>query len=218
MKTVKRFFNFIITNFKDLKLLFFWPLYGAAFWFLEQNIDRNWFIVECGLDHKIPFCEYFVIPYVFWFFYIVAMHFYTFFRDRQIYIKYMKFTIIAYTITILIYLLFPTAQELRPNIAELGRNNAMTDFLSHFYMLDTNTNVCPSLHVTGAISVWAAAWNSKDLRTPLWRTVFTIITLLIGASTVFLKQHSIIDAISALILCAIVYVVVYTKKEKKTQI
>ena len=208
--------SFISDNFKDLKLLLFWPLYGAAFMFLERGPDRSWFIVECGFDNIIPFCEFFIFPYFFWFVYIIFMHSYSFFYDRPTYVKYMKYTIITYTTTILIYVLFPTAQELRPDLAALGRENILTKFLTYFYMFDTNTNVCPSLHVTGSVAVWIAAWKSKHFSTPLWRTVFTVITILICVSTVFLKQHSIIDAFFAFALCAIVYVVVYIKKEKKS--
>ena len=210
-----RFTAFVSKNFKDLKLLLFWPLFGLAFLFLERGPDRSWFVVQCGLDNAIPFCEYFVIPYLFWFFYIIFMNFYSFFYDRQIFVKYMKFTIITYTITIIVYVLFPTAQELRPDIAALGRENMFTEFLKHFYMFDTNTNVCPSLHVTGAVAVWAAGIHSKHFSTVFWRIVSTVIMLMICASTVFLKQHSIIDAIFAAVMCAVVYVVVFVKKEKK---
>ena len=206
--------TFISDNFKDLKLQLFWPLFGLAFMFLERGPERNWFIVECALDNMIPFCEYFVFPYLFWFLYIILMNFYSFFYDRPTFVKYMKFTIITYTVTILIYVLFPTAQELRPDLAALGRENLLTRFLTHFYMFDTNTNVCPSLHVTGAISVWAAAWNSKHFSSPLWRTVSTVVMLAICASTVFLKQHSIIDAIAAFALCTATYLLVFVQKEK----
>ena len=205
---------FISENFKDLKLLLFWPLFGLAFLFLERGPDRDWFVVQCGLDGIIPFCEYFVIPYLFWFLYIIFMNIYSFFYDRQTFIKYMKFTIITYVVTIIVYVLFPTAQELRPDIAALGRYNIFTEFLKHFYMFDTSTNVCPSLHVTGAIAVWTAGIHSKHFSTVFWRVASTVIMLLICASTVFLKQHSIIDAIAAIALCTAAYIVVFVKKKE----
>ena len=206
--------DFISKNFKDMKLLLFWPLFGLAFAFLERGPDRNWFVVESALDSAIPFCEYFVIPYMFWFLYIIFMNVYSFFYDRPTFVKYMKFTIITYTVTIIVYVLFPTAQMLRPDIAALGRENIFTEFLKHFYMFDTNTNVCPSLHVAGGVAVWAAGLTSKHFSTAFWRVVSTVIMLLICASTVFLKQHSIIDVIAAAVLCAAAYVIVFVKKEK----
>lgn len=47
----------------------------------------------------------------------------------------------------LIYLVFPTCQDLRPT--QFARDNILTRFVAWFYNFDTNTNVCPSIHVLG---------------------------------------------------------------------
>ena len=69
--------------------------------------------------------------------------------------------------------------------------------MARFYAFDTNTNVCPSIHVIGAVACLAAGWHSRRFGTPLWRAVFTVITVLICLSTVFLKQHSAPDVFAA---------------------
>ena len=114
--------------------------------------------------------------------------------------------------TILIYIVWPSSQELRP--ASFERSNIFTEFMRRFYEFDTNTNVCPSIHVIGAVAVSCAAWNSKFFSTTPWRIVFSLVTLSIIASTVFLKQHSFLDIPPALLLCALAYPVVYGKKGK----
>ena len=124
--------------------------------------------------------------------------------------KYMWYIIITYSLTILIYIIYPTAQELRPIAFE--RHNIFTVILSKLYNFDTNTNVCPSLHVIGSLAVFFSAWHDKRLSGALSRCIFFIITVLICISTVFLKQHSIIDVGAAVILCAVCYPFVFGKK------
>ena len=101
-------------------------------------------------------------------------------------------------------------QELRPDLFE--RDNVFTRFISAFYKFDTNTNVCPSLHVIGSFAVLFCAWHSELFSTPKWRAAFLSAAIIISLSTVFLKQHSILDVLAAIPICALGYIVVYRDK------
>ena len=136
----------------------------------------------------MPFCEYFLFPYLYWFVFLIGMHLYLLLFDTAGFRKFMWFIILTYTATCIIYLIYPSQQELRPET--FRRDNLLTRFMTWFYAFDTNTNVCPSLHVIGSLAVLAAAWNTPRFATPLWRTAFTLQAVLISISTVFLKQHS----------------------------
>ena len=57
-------------------------------------------------------------------------------------------------------------------------------------------------------------WNCKRFSTPGWRTTFSLTAFLISISTVFLKQHSIIDVVTAIPICVITGWIVYGKKLK----
>lgn len=192
-------------------LLIFWPLFGVAFYTVEALDDaglrNDLTAIWCPLDDLIPFCEWFLFPYLFWFVFLVGMYAYTVFFEVDLFKKLMYFTIATYGVTIIIYLLFPNMQELRPT--EFPRDNALTRFMAGYYAMDTNTNVLPSLHVIGAFAVQTAAWHSKRLGTPLWRTLFTITAVLISLSTVFLKQHSILDVFAGLLVCIPAYILIY---------
>lgn len=166
------------------------------------------------LDDKIPFCEHFLIPYMFWFVFLVGMIAYSLLFDVETFKRYMWYTIITYSITMLIYFVYPTSQELRPE--SFARDNIFTRFMASFYNFDTNTNVCPSLHVIGATAVMFAAWKSKHFSTIGWRIVFGVATLFICLSTVFLKQHSAIDIFASIPVCLLAYWVVYRKRTEKT--
>lgn len=189
-------------EFSHLKWLLFWPIFGILFALVERGgVTSGFALVHCALDDHIPFCEWFLLPYLFWFVFLVGMHLYTLLWDLDAFRRMMIFTIVTYGITILIYFLFPTYQDLRPEV--FPRDNLLTKFIGAFYAFDTNTNVCPSLHVIGSVAVVAGAWNSRRFSGPRWRVIFAATALLISASTVFMKQHSILDVLAAVPVCAL---------------
>lgn len=200
--------NLTSPEFKHLFLLLFWPIFGIFFSSVERLIPRDYYApVWCPLDDLIPFCEVFLTPYLFWFVFLVGMHGYLLLFDVKAFRKFMYFIIITYGVTMFVYLVYPTCQELRP--AEFPRDNCFTRFLAGFYEFDTNTNVCPSLHVVGSLAVAFAAWDTPRFQKTGWKIAFMAMALLISAATVFVKQHSILDVFWALLLCAVAYVAVY---------
>ncbi|MBQ7922199.1 MAG: phosphatase PAP2 family protein [Clostridia bacterium] len=206
-----RFSKLNTTEFSHLKLLFFWPLFLLVFQYAEHLYQVDYYhSVHSQLDDCIPFNEWFVIPYMFWFLYLVGMHLYTLLHDVDSFRRLMRFIIITYTVAVLTYFIFPTCQDLRP--AEFERDNILTRFMAGFYRFDTNTNVCPSIHVIGSVAVWAAGWNAPNLQKIRWKFGFVAATILICLSTVFLKQHSVVDIIAALPICVIAYWICYRRK------
>lgn len=205
--------NITQPEYKHILLLLYWPFYGLAFLTLERFLNLNYHTVECSLDRRIPFCEFFVIPYYFWFLFIAWMIVYTFFYDIPAFKKFSWFIIITYTVTCVFYIIYPTKQMLRPDTFE--RNNIFTQIVGMLYSFDTNTNVCPSLHVIGSMAVTFTAWSSKRYGTRGWRAAFVIMCILINLSTVFLKQHSVIDAILGLAVSFITYPFIFAKKKQK---
>ena len=212
-----RFNNLNSDEFKHLYYLLFWPIFGLLFMFVEFDIiPRTYHLVHCALDDMIPFCEFFLIPYMFWFVFLVGAVLYTLLFDVESFKKMMKYFIITYGITMLIYFIWPTYQDLRPDT--FARNNFFVWFIKHFYAFDTNTNVCPSLHVVGSFAAMFGFWHCRRFNTAGWHITLAVITTLITISTVFMKQHSIIDIPPALFICAIAYPICYGwKKANKKQ-
>lgn len=155
--------NLIHLNFLTSGYCFTGQFSACCFWFLERlQPQRNYYPVYCGLDDIIPFCEWALIPYLFWFVFLIGTLVYTFFVDVPAFRRMMYFVIVTYTITVLIYLFFPTCQNLRPEA--FVRNNLLTRFIELFYSFDTNTNVCPSLHVIGSVAAMFGLWDCKALK------------------------------------------------------
>ena len=184
-------------EFSHLKLLIFWPVYTSLFFMLEHNVFGDTYTpVEIGLDSMIPFCEWFLIPYVGWFFFLLGIHIYTLLYDIPSFKRLIAFMTITYFGTILIYLIFPTCQNLRPESFE--RDNIFTRYLAGYYDYDSNTNVCPSIHVAGSWAVVCGAWKSRHFSKPWWRVAFVLVAVSITLSTCFVKQHSALDTIVAI--------------------
>lgn len=198
-------------EFRYVLLLLYWPFYGLAFLFAERIYKPPaYHEMYCFLDDYIPFNELFLIPYMFWFVFLVGMLAYSFFFDAESFTKMMQFIIITYTVSLIIFFLYPNAQYLRP--AEFERANFLTRFMADFYQFDTNTNVCPSLHVIGSFAAMFCGWHTKRFSSKGWRIAFTVTAILISISTVFLKQHSVIDIIVAVPICIIAYFICYRRK------
>lgn len=187
-------------EFSHLKLLLFWPIYVLLFGAIERDVFGDTYTpVEIWLDELIPFCEWFVIPYVFWFFFLLGIHVYTLLYDIPSFRRLIVFMSVTYFSTLAIYLIFPTCQELRPTTFE--RDNLLTRYMALYYTIDTNTNVCPSIHVAGSWAVVCAAWKSRHFSKWGWRVAFAAVAVLISISTCFVKQHSALDVILAVPLC-----------------
>ena len=93
-----RFRKLNVPEFSHLKYLLFWPVFGILFWTFELfRPVEDCHVMYHPLDDRIPFCELFVIPYMFWFVYLVGMYLYTLFYDTDTFRRLMKFTIITYT-------------------------------------------------------------------------------------------------------------------------
>ena len=91
----------------------------------------------------------------------------------------------------------------------------MTKIVGLLYWIDTPTNIFPSEHAVGAIAVFAAAVHTKSLRTPGRLAAIGILAVLVSVSTVFLKQHSALDVLAALAVCAVSYWIVYHNKRRR---
>lgn len=190
-------------EYSHIKLLLFWPIYGIVFLLLERFLPLNFHDISCKIDAYIPFCEYFIIPYYSWFVFIIGALIYTLFSDIKAFRKYMIYITISYSLTVLIYFIYPSMQTLRPSVFE--RNNVFVDIVKFLYSFDTNTNTCPSLHVIGMFGSVYGLLNTKKFSTPFWRIFLCISSILVCSSTVFLKQHSIIDLFAGCFVSLIVY-------------
>ena len=207
-------------QFKHLLYLSGWIGYFILYFLTENLIPREkCYPVHCYLDDVIPFCEYFVIPYVGWYLLIVGSLIYFMLYNPDNFTNMMKFIIVTQVVAMAIYILFPNRQDLRPT--EFVRDNIFTDIVGLLYTADTSTNVCPSLHVAYSIGI-ASTWLKERSASIRCKVLITIFCFLVCISVAFVKQHSVVDIFVALPVCLLAEWIAfgksYWRKPKKTQI
>lgn len=196
-------------QFSHLKLLLGWVGYFALYFITENFIPtERCYVVHSPLDDIIPFCEVFVVPYVFWYLLIVISLVYFALYNVDNFKNLMKFIIITQIVAMAIYIIFPNRQDLRP--VEFSRDNIFTRIVGFLYTFDTNTNVCPSLHVAYSIGI-ASTWLKEKSASVPWKVFVVIVAVLICMSTAFIKQHSVVDAFVALPMCLLAEIIVFGK-------
>lgn len=177
------------------------------------------FLSHIPLDDKIPFCEYFAIPYSLWYPALAAIGLYLIFRDAKGFKKYMIYIGATFFTMIFICAIFPNYQDMRPDIT--GKENIFCFMMKRIYTADTYTNVLPSAHVFGAMAIVFAVIDCKSLRRHKWLLAAAIVLgVLICVSTVFVKQHSILDIFAAIPLGFIWWVIIYKvifREKKQTE-
>ena len=207
-------------QFKHLLYLLGWIGYFILYFLTENFIPRDkCYPVHCRLDDMIPFCEYFVIPYVGWYLLIVGSLLYFMLYNPDNFTNLMKFIIVTQIVAMAIYIIFPNRQDLRPT--EFVRDNIVTDIVGILYAADTSTNVCPSLHVAYSIGI-ASTWLKEKSASIRCKALITIFCFLVCISVAFVKQHSVVDIFVALPVCLLAEWIAfgksYWRKPKKAQI
>ena len=196
-------------QYRHLLWLLGWVGYFILY-FLTENIipAEDCYPVWCPLDDVIPFNELFVIFYVGWYALIVWSLGYFLLFNPENFKGLQKFIIVTQAVAMVCYILFPTRQDLRP--AEFPRENFLTWILGIIYTFDTNTGVCPSLHVAYSVGI-ASTWL-KEKDASVWTRIFVVVfSLGVCISVAFVKQHSVVDIFAAIPVCILAEVLVYGK-------
>jgi len=213
-----RLSNLTSPKFRHLLLLLGWIGYFALYFLTENLIPaENCTPVHMWLDDVIPFHEGFLIPYVFWYALIVlSLGYYLLYNVEQ-FKGLQKYIIVTQVAAMAIYILFPTRQDLRP--LEFPRDNFLTDCVAVLYAFDTNTGVCPSLHVAYSLGI-ASTWLKDRNANAAWKVFVVFAVVMICLSTMFIKQHSAVDFFAALPVCLLAEIIAfggYWKKKLKKE-
>ncbi len=188
--------------------LLYWIVYLAGFFAVEHIVTVPKYVIEVPLDRMIPFSEIWVIPYCLWFFYIIASQAVLLFTSREDFLRQCVFLFGGMSFCLILYLIVPNGLQLRPE--EMPRDNIFTSMVAALYQSDTPTNVCPSIHWLDSIGIHIAVMRSKFLRSHRlvqWGSLILCVSICL--STLFIKQHSIVDGIAAVALSVPLYFIAY---------
>ncbi len=207
-KLLMKSFRECCSSYKALVIMaVYCVVYLTVFFYLEQR-NSSYYVIRFGIDAYIPFCEYFIVPYLLWFAYVALAVVYFGIRDQEEGNKLIAFLIVGMTVFLVVSAVFPNGHHLRPKT--FVRDNIFIDMVKKLYLVDTSTNVLPSIHVYNSLAVMITVWRTKLLKEHrVIKAGLMLLGISIICSTVLLKQHSMLDVLVAFILGALAYTVCY---------
>lgn len=217
MKQVKQNLLTFWEKYKHLSILSYFVVYLLWFAYVEKTVTSHFHVIHMALDDVIPFCEYFIIPYLLWFAYVAWGIAFFAFHNKSDYYKLCIFLFTGMTVFLVISTIYPNGHFLRPYYFE--HHNFFTMLCEKLYATDTPTNLFPSIHVYNSLAVHIAVVKSDEFKKgKVVRLISFILCSSIILATMFLKQHSFFDVLTACGLAFVMYQVLYAKAFAKETI
>lgn len=153
------------------------------------------------IDDYIPFLPIFIIPYVLayiqW-----GLGYVMIGRDsKRLCYKYCFGDVFAKVICFVIFVMYPS-NILRPEIVGSGVLEQLTTFI---YAMDEPNNLFPSIHCLESYICYRAAceMNRENSWHKWYKLAMGIMSILVFASTVLIKQHVFVDIIGGIVVAEI---------------
>lgn len=176
--------------------------FNSAIYVAARLIARGWhhYNMESSLDRMIPFwtpaVAVYLGCYLFWTVnYILAAR-----QDKTSVCRFFWSDFIAHVICFAIFLLFPTT-NIRPSVRPDGIwNRAMLWVFS----VDAADNLFPSIHCMVSWFCFIGVRGRREI--PLWYKIFSaVMALMVCASTLFTRQHVILDVFGGVLLAELCF-------------
>lgn len=191
-------------------LLFMFVFVNLWFLLIEREIRVPIYYMYTPLDDLIPFIPHFIVPYYLWYLYQAIPMLYFYFKSAEDFRKIMTFSVLAFSAACIIYTLYPNGIHLRPRV--LG-NDFFSQWVAFTYSKDSPVNSAPSIHVMMSIGMHLSLSHYEPLRRYPWVIrASRVLMVLICMSTVFVKQHSVIDVFMGIGISFVLYLIIYRRK------
>lgn len=196
---MKKFFSENKDYIKNMLLVFG---LNAFFYFIVKKFIGSYHLITSPLDDKIPLIPLFIIFYSIWYPYLFVVYYFIYKKDKDKFKRLINKSIICILIADLCFIIYPTMVS-RPPINSY--NSLISLMLYITYTTDIPVNCFPSLHCIFAFLVMYAVTFDKNMN-KLFRIIVGIISPLIVLSTLFVKQHALVDVLGAIIISWIIYI------------
>lgn len=170
-------------------LLFNWLVYFGTRSF---TTGMRHYSMYTHLDEIIPFVPAFISVYILAYFQWVFGYGIIARENKQIFYRIVIAEIIAKAMALVCFIAVPTTIE-RPEITGTGIWDILT---ASVYNADAPDNLFPSVH---CLESWVCFRGAMYLKKPgkWYKYASLVFTLLVFASTVFVKQHVVLDMVGA---------------------
>ncbi|MFB9273973.1 phosphatase PAP2 family protein [Cohnella cellulosilytica] len=182
-------------KYSPLLLMLMFPVLGWMYALTNDIENQEVYSLATAVDGTIPFVKWFALPYSIWIFYIYVCLFYFFKKDINVYYRNLMTYAISALLCYLIYSVFQTTVA-RPFVVG---DDPVSMLMRYIYNRDQPFNCFPSIHCFSSYMVMRAIWTSS-FRNKRNVALITGMSSLIILSTLFVKQHVIMDVLGAVFL------------------
>lgn len=171
---------------------------------LLNNSNRRIYSLITKMDMNIPFVKLFIIPYIIWYPFLFLGLCYLCQKDRDMYYK----TVISFDMGLVVcYVFYYFFQTTVPRPVIHG-HDFFSILIGLIYLADKPYNCFPSIHVlTSYLLMKSIRWSKVKNKSVCY--LINICGALIIISTVFIKQHVILDVASGILFGDLVFSFVY---------
>lgn len=196
IKNIVLKYNINEIKWMDLAWLIILPIINVNY-IIASSLADGGKDIALTIDKEIPFVSLFIFPYIYWYIFIFLGLVFILSKDRKRYIRTLIVIYISMCICYVFYYLFPV-EIARPVIANTSIPNKIVNII---YEVDRPLNCFPSIHVLNTYVIMRFT-RIKDNKS--WFTYTNIIGILIILSTLFIKQHFVLDGVSAIFIAELV--------------
>ena len=203
------------SDLKVIKKIILLVVFQSVLFFFAKISPFTVHILKSDFDLKIPFIQQFIFFYASWYIMLFLIPFIYNRKDPEVFKKYFIASNLSIIVAFFIYFFYPTA---------IVRGNVFTKSISGFvtniiYKIDTPAVNCfPSMHCI--LCFFYIFYILKAKNTSIFvKIAITLWALVIVLSTLLVKQHVLLDVISAFVLSFAIFIIVeivYKKKALKS--
>lgn len=194
--------NHLKENKNRIIILFGTFIFQSLIYFITKLFQNNPVYLNNAIDDRIPFIPSFVIFYVMWYLFLILIPLLILKYNKKVFDKYIVVSILYAILEGIIFILFPTTMNRQPLVV----TDISTWVVDIIYKVDTPVcNLFPSAHCAFSILFIISILDVKEVKKE-YKILIIISSLLIILSTLFIKQHVVIDVLGALLIVPIYYI------------
>lgn len=179
-------------------------IFQVVLYFGCEFFQKNPKNMDLPIDKKIPALPYFALIYVLWFPLIAIFPISLFKEAKNLYELYVICWITDIVISVIIYLAYPTTCTRPKDLENIGCGWMLKILYKFSYK---GLNCSPSMHCSISTLVLIFALTASTLPINL-RIIYSTTALGIILSTLFTKQHVLVDLVTGALLALVIFLCV----------
>lgn len=195
-KKLKRNLKTIIPIYAILPLISCFAI-NCIIYFGTGRLTASWkhYDFTTSIDRMVPLVPSFVSIYLGCYIFWIANYIIIARQGKEYCMRFVTSDILSRLICGIFFLIIPTT-NIRPELIE---KTIWTTLLQHIYIVDSATNLFPSIHCLVSWFCYIGIRGKKNI-SKTYRIFSCIFALMVCISTQVIKQHYIIDVIAAIII------------------